>query len=65
MVTETQANTFIEEICAIPGGEGIRLCIQCGTCTASCPNADKMEYTPSEGNKADRPDARLRVPGSA
>jgi heterodisulfide reductase subunit C len=48
MVTETQANTFIEEICAIPGGEGIRVCIQCGTCTASCPNADKMEYTPSE-----------------
>ena len=39
---------FVEEISAIPGGEGIRLCIQCGTCTASCPNADKMEYTPSE-----------------
>ena len=39
---------FVEEISAIPGGEAIRLCIQCGTCTASCPNADKMEYTPSE-----------------
>jgi len=39
---------FVEEICAIPGGEGIRLCIQCGTCTASCPNADRMEHTPSE-----------------
>jgi heterodisulfide reductase subunit C len=48
MVTETQAATFLEEICSIPGGEGIRLCIQCGTCTASCPNADKMEHTPSE-----------------
>jgi len=48
MVTETKAETFIDEICALPGGEGIRLCIQCGTCTASCPNADKMEHTPSE-----------------
>jgi len=48
MVTETKTATFIDEICALPGGEGIRLCIQCGTCTASCPNADKMEYTPSE-----------------
>ena len=38
METKTQANTFVEEISAIPGGEGIRLCIQCGTCTASCPN---------------------------
>ncbi len=39
---------FVDEVAAIPGGEGIRLCIQCGTCTASCPNADKMEHTPSQ-----------------
>jgi len=48
METETKAGSFVDEISAIPGGEGIKLCIQCGTCTASCPNADKMEYTPSE-----------------
>ena len=48
MEIKTRADTFIDEICAIPGGEGIRLCIQCGTCTASCPNADKMEHTPSQ-----------------
>jgi heterodisulfide reductase subunit C len=48
MVTETKAVTFIDEICALPGGEGIKLCIQCGTCTASCPNADRMDHTPSE-----------------
>jgi heterodisulfide reductase subunit C len=48
MKTRTKAEAFIDDICAIPGGEGIRLCIQCGTCTASCPNADKMEHTPSE-----------------
>ena len=40
--------TFVEEISAIPGGEEIRLCIQCGTCTASCPNSDKMDYTPAQ-----------------
>jgi len=48
MEKRTRADTFIEEISAIPGGEGIRLCIQCGTCTASCPNADRMDHTPSQ-----------------
>lgn len=50
MATENHNNnqTFIDEICALPGGEGIKVCIQCGTCTASCPNADRMEHTPSE-----------------
>jgi heterodisulfide reductase subunit C len=40
--------SLIDEISAIPGGEGVSLCIQCGTCTASCPNADRMEHTPSQ-----------------
>jgi len=48
MEKRPRANTFVEEISAIPGGEGIRLCIQCGTCTASCPNADRMEHTPAQ-----------------
>jgi heterodisulfide reductase subunit C len=48
METETKIDTFIDEICALPGGEGIKICIQCGTCTASCPNADRMEHTPSQ-----------------
>ncbi len=48
MEDKKRARTFVDEICGIPGGEGIRLCIQCGTCTASCPNADKMEHTPAE-----------------
>ena len=42
------SNTFVEEICSIPGGEGVRLCIQCGTCSASCPNAIRMDHTPRE-----------------
>ena len=48
---ETKAETgkgFLGEICAIPGGEKILHCIQCGTCSASCPNADRMDYTPRE-----------------
>jgi len=48
METKTRVKTFIDEISAVPGGEGIRLCIQCGTCTASCPNAERMEHTPSQ-----------------
>lgn len=46
-MSEAKTATFIDEICAIPGGEDIKVCIQCGTCTASCPNADKMEHSPS------------------
>lgn len=48
MGKKTSGDTFIEEISAIPGGESIRLCIQCGTCTASCPNAHRMEHSPSQ-----------------
>ena len=47
METKVQrSNTLVEEICAIPGGEGIRDCIQCGTCSASCPNANRMDHNP-------------------
>lgn len=42
------SNDFLNEICSIPGGEKIRLCIQCGTCSASCPNIDKMDYSPRQ-----------------
>lgn len=40
--------TFLDEIREFPGGEKTQLCIQCGTCSASCPHADKMEYTPRQ-----------------
>jgi heterodisulfide reductase subunit C len=53
MNTKTKAETqpedaFIDEICAYPGGEAVRLCMQCGTCTASCANASKMDYSVRE-----------------
>jgi len=38
--------SFLEEVCATPGGETIRSCIQCGICSASCPFASSMDYTP-------------------
>jgi len=49
METKVQgSNSLVEELCAIPGGAGIRECIQCGTCSASCPNAGSMDHTPRE-----------------
>ncbi len=44
----TVNDEFLNEIRSIPGGEGVDLCIQCGTCTGSCPNANEMDYTPRE-----------------
>jgi len=38
--------SFVEEVAATPGGENINTCIQCGTCTGSCPVAGEMEYPP-------------------
>ncbi len=48
MDEKARASSFVDQISAVPGGEGVRLCIQCGTCTASCPNAEKMQYTPAQ-----------------
>lgn len=49
--TEIQAahrkpRTFREQVWSIPGGEAIKLCIQCGTCAGSCLNANQMDYSP-------------------
>jgi len=27
-------------------GENVKLCMQCGTCTAACPMADEMDFVP-------------------
>lgn len=32
----------------LPVQEMVQACIQCGTCTASCPNAFAMDYTPRQ-----------------
>ena len=38
--------SFLEEVKATPGGEHVLACIQCGTCTGSCPMAEHMEFPP-------------------
>jgi len=51
-MTPTQAQDlskeFLESIYTIPHGEKIKQCIQCGTCSASCPSSAAMEYSPRE-----------------
>ena len=37
---------FIDEVAAVPGGEQIFACIQCGVCTGTCPVAEEMEFPP-------------------
>ncbi|MHA1917535.1 MAG: 4Fe-4S dicluster domain-containing protein [Candidatus Ranarchaeia archaeon] len=39
---------FMEEVYNIPNGEKIRECIQCGTCSASCPTAYAMDHSPRQ-----------------
>jgi len=39
---------FLRDMLAIPGGEKIKTCIQCGTCSASCPTSYAMDYTPRQ-----------------
>jgi heterodisulfide reductase subunit C len=42
-------STFFEEVIAnTPGGEALRLCLQCGTCGGSCPSGDDMDHTPRQ-----------------
>jgi len=37
---------FPVEIMAKPGGEALRSCIQCGTCSGACPMSVHMDLTP-------------------
>ncbi|MDI6793528.1 MAG: 4Fe-4S dicluster domain-containing protein [bacterium] len=37
---------FAHQIASFPGGERIFDCIQCGTCSGTCPLSVYMEYTP-------------------
>jgi len=40
--------SFTEEILSEPGGEAILKCIQCGTCSSTCPLSHFMDYTPRQ-----------------
>jgi heterodisulfide reductase subunit C len=45
---DSLSEVFLEDVYSIPGGEKIKECIQCGTCSASCPTSYAMDYTPRE-----------------
>lgn len=40
------AEEFLNYVRAQPGGEKIEQCLQCGTCSASCPSSLAMDYPP-------------------
>ena len=67
-MTPTQAqdlgNELLEGILEIPHGEKVKECIQCGTCSASCPSSAAMEYGPREIIAALRAGMLDRVLGS-
>lgn len=47
ILTDMKRNlAFADEL--TPAGHQIRTCIQCGTCTASCPSAKAMDITPRQ-----------------
>jgi heterodisulfide reductase subunit C len=39
---------FLEQVKHIPAGEKIKRCIQCGTCTGSCPVSYAMDISPRQ-----------------
>ena len=45
-VESTTPNHFPDEVYLTPGGEGVLKCIQCGMCSASCPNVAQMNCSP-------------------
>jgi heterodisulfide reductase subunit C len=39
---------FLDDVVALPEGDTIYRCMQCGTCSASCPLGDVLEYGPRQ-----------------
>jgi heterodisulfide reductase subunit C len=51
IVSKTAAelrHIFLDQVNSIPAGERIKRCIQCGTCTGSCPVSYAMDLSPRE-----------------
>ncbi|HEY5493140.1 MAG TPA: (Fe-S)-binding protein [Candidatus Anoxymicrobiaceae bacterium] len=47
-ITELTGEFFEELVAGSPVGEKVRSCLQCGTCTASCPVAEFSDLSPRE-----------------
>jgi len=39
---------LVKELDSIPEGDRIKLCIQCGTCSGSCPTSSAMDWSPRQ-----------------
>jgi len=39
---------FLAEVSSLPGGERVTQCIQCGSCSGSCPTASWMDHSPRQ-----------------
>lgn len=51
LMTRTEADLrqiFLRQVEVIPAGERIKRCIQCGTCTGSCPVSYAMDISPRQ-----------------
>ena len=57
--------SFVSEVAAVPGGENVYHCIQCGVCSGTCPAAGEMEYPPRKIIALIRADMRDRVLASS
>jgi heterodisulfide reductase subunit C len=56
-----RAPGFAQELSALPGCEGLRGCIQCGTCSGVCPVAAHMDYSPRQLIELARSDFKNQV----
>ncbi|MFH1131730.1 MAG: 4Fe-4S dicluster domain-containing protein [Pseudomonadota bacterium] len=45
---EVMDHAFVQEVHSIPGGDEIKRCIQCGTCSGTCPVSWAMEESPRQ-----------------
>lgn len=51
LMTRSEAElrqAFLKHVEAVPGGERLKRCIQCGTCTGSCPVSYAMDISPRQ-----------------
>jgi heterodisulfide reductase subunit C len=48
LTLEELKTELLQSVHELPNGKKVDQCIQCGTCSASCPTSSVMEYSPRE-----------------